>query len=87
MIFYIDVALDLPMKLQCFSKQYMEFFGEHVYRSLFCETSAFNNKLLNFALLIFDIFYPFCEILYPPKISKPQNREIRYLPSLRFYFS
>ena len=24
--------------------------------------------------------------MYPSKVSKPQNREIKYLPSLRFFF-
>ena len=33
-------------------------------------------KVLNFA--IFAIFDHICEILYPRKVSKPQNREIRY---------
>ena len=35
----------------------------------------------------FHDFDHFCEILYLRKVSKPQNREIKYLPSLRFSFS
>ena len=31
--FLYDLALDLPMQSQCFSKQYTELFGEHVCRS------------------------------------------------------
>ena len=34
-------------------------------------------KVLNFTILAF--FDHFCKILYRRKVSKPQNREIRYL--------
>ena len=40
------------------------------------ETLSYTLKVLNFA--IFAIFDHFCEILYPRKVSKPQNREIKY---------
>ena len=42
-------------------------------------------KVKNFA--IFVIFDNFCEILYLRKLSKPQNCEIKYQPSLRSSFS
>ena len=32
-------------------------------------------------------FHDFREILYLRKVSKPQNRELKYLPSFRFSFS
>ena len=32
-------------------------------------------------------FHDFREILHPQKVSKPQNHEIKYLPSFRFSFS
>ena len=46
------------------------------------EFEIYTLKVLNFA--IFDHFH---EILYLRKISKPQNREIKCLPTLRFSFS
>ena len=40
---------------------------------------------LNF--LIFTIFDHFCKILYPRKVSKPQNHKIKNLSNLRFSYS
>ena len=49
-------------------------------------------KILNFEGIKFRfhqiaIFNHFCKILYPRNVSKPQNCEIKYLPSLRYFFS
>ena len=43
------------------------------------------SRVLDF--VIFEIFDHFRKILYPWKVSKPQNRKIKYLPRLRFSFS
>ena len=63
--------------------------------SIFCPLGYWNIlgstlKIFNFAgikFTIFAIFDHFREILYPRKVSKPQSRKIKYMPSLRFSFS
>ena len=58
-----------------------------VYGAADAAIKLFFYRIISLNVLNLAIFDHFREIFYPRKVSKPQNREIKYLPSLRFSFS